>query len=67
MSASGGNKKVSSPSDKRYWQRAEMGKFAETHRARRIARHKKRMAAKAAHRARWAAKPSVRSNLGAAS
>ena len=43
MSQTGGNKKVSSPSTIRYWQRAQMGKFNETHRARRIARHVKRM------------------------
>lgn len=39
----GGNKKSSSPSSIAYWLRASNGKFAETHKARRIARHAKRM------------------------
>ena len=38
----GGNKKASSPSDQNYWKRAEMGKFSETHKEKRIARHMKR-------------------------
>jgi hypothetical protein len=45
--STGGNKKSSSPSDVRYWQRAQMSNFAETHKAKRVARHKKRMAKKA--------------------
>jgi hypothetical protein len=44
MSAkSGGNKKVSSPSTQGYWKRAKMGNFSETHRQRRIDRHRRRM------------------------
>ena len=39
----GGNKKVSSPSTIAYWLRAKNGKFMETHKARRIAKHAKRM------------------------
>lgn len=39
----GGNKKTSSPSDQRYWQRAALSKFSETHRERRMAKHAKRM------------------------
>ena len=49
--STGGNKKSSSPSDERYWQRAQMSNFAETHKAKRVARHKKRMAKKAAKKA----------------
>jgi hypothetical protein len=43
----GGNKKVSSPSAQNYWKRAEAAKYSETHRAKRIARHKKRAEKKA--------------------
>lgn len=43
MAAAGGNKKRASPSDENYWKRAQMSKYSETHRARRIARHAKRM------------------------
>lgn len=39
----GGNKKSASPSDENYWKRAQAGGFAETHRAKRMARHAKRM------------------------
>ena len=60
MSQTGGNKKSSSPSDMRYWQRAAASNFAETHRARRMKRHQKRMAAKAAHRAKWQAKKAAK-------
>ena len=42
MSSVGGNKKSSSPSDENYWKRAQAGKYAETHKERRIARHIKR-------------------------
>ena len=52
----GGNKKSASRSDEAYWLRAQNGKFAETHRAKRIARHVKRMAKKAAHRLVWLAR-----------
>lgn len=43
MSSVGGNKKSSSLSDQNYWKRAEMGKFSETHKAKRIERHARRM------------------------
>ncbi len=43
MSSVGGNKKQSSQSDKNYWQRATMSKYSETHKAKRIERHARRM------------------------
>lgn len=41
--STGGNKKSSSKSDISYFARAKAGLFAETHKAKRIARHNKRM------------------------
>ena len=60
MASPGGNKKSSSKSDQNYWARATASKFSETHSARRIARHKKRMAKKAEHRKVWEAKQPAR-------
>jgi hypothetical protein len=54
--ATGGNKKSSSKSDLAYWARAQAAKFSETHRAKRIARHQRRMARKRARRAGWEAR-----------
>lgn len=54
--ATGGNKKSSSKSDTAYWARAQAAKFSETHRAKRIARHQRRMARKRARRAAWDAR-----------
>lgn len=42
-----GNKKTSGSSSSSYWARAKTGGFAETHRAKRIKRHEKRMGCKA--------------------
>lgn len=43
----GGNKKTSGSSAEGYWNRAKASNFAETHRAKRIKRHEKRMGCKA--------------------
>lgn len=59
MSASaktGGNKKSSSPSDEAYQARRKAGGRDGINKAKRLARHVKRMAKKAAHRVTWAAK-----------
>lgn len=61
----GGNRKSSSQSDLNYWARAKASGYASTHKAKRLARHLKRMAKKAAHRVAWAARKPSRNAIAA--